>query len=87
VCRAGAHEQPRDAHAEAAMATREAQQDDGPPEFADATTDASETMQAPCPAADCDSNQASSETMPKPGGSYEVRLFTCVECGATWRAS
>jgi DNA-directed RNA polymerase subunit M len=25
--------------------------------------------------------------MPKPGGSYEVRLFTCVECGRKWRES
>jgi DNA-directed RNA polymerase subunit M len=25
--------------------------------------------------------------IPKPGGSYEVRLFTCVECGHKWRDS
>lgn len=41
----------------------------------------------PCPADDCDSDRASYEMMPKPGGSYEVRLFTCVECGGKWRES
>jgi DNA-directed RNA polymerase subunit M len=39
----------------------------------------------PCPAEDCDSDRAHYEMMPKPGGSYEVRLFTCVECGHKWR--
>jgi len=34
-----------------------------------------------------DSNQAYYEMMPKPGGSYEVRLFSCVECGHKWRES
>ncbi len=53
----------------------------------DATQEATETMQEPCPAADCDSNRAYYEMMPKPGGSCEVRLFTCVECGHRWRES
>ena len=41
----------------------------------------------PRPAEDCDSDRAYYEMLPKPGGSYEVRLFTCVECGHKWRES
>ena len=87
VCRSCDHEAPRDSRAEAAMETREGQQDDGAPAVADATQDATETVQEHCPAADCDSDRASYEMLPKPGGSYEVRLFTCVECGHKWRES
>ena len=46
-----------------------------------------ETTQEPCPADGCDSDRAYYEMLPKPGGSYEVRLFTCVECGRKWRDS
>jgi len=63
------------------------QQDDGAPAVADATQDSTQTVQESCPADDCDSERASYEIMPKPGGSYEVRLFTCVECGHKWRES
>ncbi|MFB6121677.1 MAG: RPA12/RPB9/RPC11 RNA polymerase family protein [Halobacteriaceae archaeon] len=87
VCRSCENEAPRDAQAEAAMATQDGQQDDGTPDVADATQEASDTKQESCPAEDCDSNQAYSEMLPKPGGSYEVRLFTCVECGNKWRES
>ena len=87
VCRSCGHEAPRDSEAEAKMATRDGQQDEGTPEVADATQDATETVEESCPAEGCDSDRASSEMMPKPGGSYEVRLFTCVECGHKWRAS
>jgi DNA-directed RNA polymerase subunit M len=38
-----------------------------------------------CPADDCDSDRADYEMLPKPGGTYEVRLFTCVECAHKWR--
>jgi len=85
VCRSCGSEESRDSEAEAAMATQDTQQDDGAPDVADATQDASETVEEPCPAEDCDSTEAESEMMPKPGGSYEVRLFTCVECGNRWR--
>jgi len=87
VCRSCQHETPRDAEAEATMATREGQTDDGAPSVADTTEEASETVAEPCPAPDCDGERATSEMMPKPGGAYEVRLFTCVECGHRWRAS
>jgi DNA-directed RNA polymerase subunit M len=87
VCRACGHEEPRDSHADAAMATRESQRDDGAPTVADATQGTTETVQEPCPAADCDGDRADYEMLPKPGGAYEVRLFTCVECGHTWRES
>jgi DNA-directed RNA polymerase subunit M len=50
-----------------------------------ATQDATETVAEPCPAEGCDSDRAHSEMIPKPGGSYEARLFTCVECGNKWR--
>ncbi len=46
-----------------------------------------DTMQEPRPAEGCDSDRACYEMLPKPGGSYEVRLFTCVECGHGWRES
>jgi DNA-directed RNA polymerase subunit M len=69
------------------MTTWDGQQDSGAPDVADATRGADETMQEPCPAADCDSDRAYYEVLPRPGGSYEVRLFTCVECGHTWRES
>ncbi|RLM89922.1 RPA12/RPB9/RPC11 RNA polymerase family protein [Haloarcula sp. Atlit-7R] len=87
VCRSCENEEPRDSQAEAAMATQDAQRDDGAPAVADATQDATDTMQEPCPADDCDSDQAYYEMLPKPGGSYEVRLFTCVDCGQKWRES
>jgi DNA-directed RNA polymerase subunit M len=67
------------------MTTQDGQQDDEPPVVADTTLDTSETMEEHCPAEDCDSDEAYYEMMPKPGGSYEVRLFTCVECGHKWR--
>jgi DNA-directed RNA polymerase subunit M len=87
VCRSCEHEESRDSQAEAAMAIRDGQRDDGAPAVADGTQDSTETMQEPCPAEDCDSDQAYYEMIPKPGGSYEVRLFTCVECGHKWRES
>jgi len=87
VCRACGAETPRDSGAEAAMATQSGQQDDGAPDVADATRDESDTMAEPCPAEDCDGDEAYYEMMPKPGGSYEVRLFTCVACGHKWRES
>ena len=87
VCRSCANETPRDSQPESAMATRDGQRDDGAPAVADATQNSTETMQAPCPAEDCTSDRAYYEMMPKPGGSYEVRLFTCVECGHKWRES
>ncbi|CQH64088.1 transcription elongation factor TFS (plasmid) [Halobacterium hubeiense] len=87
VCRSCGNEEPRDSQAEAAMTTQDGQRDDGAPAVADATQDATETMQEPCPADDCDSDRANYEMIPKPGGSYEVRLFTCVECGHKWRDS
>jgi DNA-directed RNA polymerase subunit M len=85
VCRSCGHEESRDSDAEAAMTTQDGQQDDGTPDVADATEDATETMEVACPADDCDGNCADYEMLPKPGGSYEVRLFTCVECGHKWR--
>ncbi|WP_299234566.1 RPA12/RPB9/RPC11 RNA polymerase family protein [Natronomonas sp.] len=87
VCRSCENETLRDSQAEAAMTTRDGQRDDGAPAVADATDDPAETTREPCPAEGCDSDRASSEMMPKPGGSYEVRLSTCVECGHTWRGS
>lgn len=87
VCRSCEHEVPRDSQTDAEMETRERQRDDGAPDVADATEGSTDTMQDPCPAEDCDSERASYEMLPKPGGSYEVRLFTCVECGHTWRES
>jgi len=87
VCRSCGNEEPRDTDAEAAMATQDGQQDDGAPAVADATQDTTGTVEESCPAENCDSERASSEMMPKPGGSYEVRLFTCVECGHKWRES
>jgi len=53
-------------------------------EVAKRAPDSTETMQEPCPAEDCGGDRASYEMMPKPGGSYEVWLFTCVECGQNW---
>jgi len=69
------------------MATRDGQRDDGAPAVADATRDATETVEESCPTEDCDDDRAYYEMLPKPGGSYEVRLFTCVECGHRWRES
>lgn len=87
VCRSCEHEEPRDSQSEAAMATRDGQRDDGAPAVADATRDAAETVREPCPADDCDGDRARYETISKPGGSYEVRPFTCVECGRKRRES
>ena len=79
VCRSCENQTPRDTDAEAAMTTQDGQVDDEAPAVADATQNGSETVQESCPTEDCDSERATSEMMPKPGGSYEVRLFTCVE--------
>ncbi|WP_096393337.1 RPA12/RPB9/RPC11 RNA polymerase family protein [Halorubrum trapanicum] len=87
VCRSCDSEEPRDSGDEAAMATRDAQRDDGAPAVADATDGSAETTREPCPADGCDGDRARYEMLPKPGGSYEVRLFTCVECGHKWRES
>jgi DNA-directed RNA polymerase subunit M len=87
VCRSCENEAERDSRADAAMATRDRQRDDGAPAVADATTRSTETMQAACRADGCDSDRADYEMLPKPGGAYEVRLFTCVECDHTWRES
>ncbi|SDM39455.1 DNA-directed RNA polymerase subunit M [Halogranum gelatinilyticum] len=87
VCRSCANEERRDSQAEAAMSLQDGQQDDGAPAVADATQSTGETMQESCPADDCDGDRAYSQMMPKPGGSYEVRLFTCAECGRKWRES
>jgi DNA-directed RNA polymerase subunit M len=73
-----------DSQAEAAMTTQDGQQNDWVPGVADATQGTTETMQEPCLAENCDSDRDDYEMMPKPGGSYEVRLFTCVECGHKW---
>jgi DNA-directed RNA polymerase subunit M len=86
-CRSCENEASRDPRAEAAMAVRDGQRDDGAPAVADATRSSAETTREACPAADCDGDRADYEMMPKPGGSYEVRLFTCVECGHRWRES
>jgi len=69
------------------MATQDRQRGDDAPAVADATQDSTETTREPCPADDCDSGRAHYAMLPKPGGSYEVRLFTCVECGHEWRDS
>ena len=87
VCRSCENEEPRDSQAEAAMTTQDEQQDDGAPDVVDATEGFNETMKESCPADNCDSGRAYYEMLSKPGGSYEVRLFTCVECGHTWRES
>jgi len=87
VCRSCENEASRGSQPDPAMTTQDGQRDDGAPAVADATRAATETIQKPCPAEDCNSDRADYEMMPKPGGSYEVRLFTCVECGHTWRES
>ncbi len=87
VCRSCSHEQSRDESSDAAATTSEAQQDDGGPDVVDATGGTGEAMRETCPADGCDSERARYEMLPKPGGSYEVRLFTCVECGHKWRES
>ena len=85
LCRSCGAEELRDSQAERAMSTKDGQQNDEAPAVVDATQDATETVNEPCPADGCEGNRASSEMLPKPGGSYEVRLFTCVECGHKWR--
>jgi DNA-directed RNA polymerase subunit M len=87
VCRSCESEERRDSQTDAAMTTQDGQRDGGAPAVADATQGSAETMKESCPAKNHDSNQAHYEMMPKPGGSYEVRLFTCVECGHRWRES
>ena len=67
VCRSCENERLRDSQAEAAMATREGQRDDGAPAVADATRGSTETMQESCPAEECDSDRAYYEMLPKPG--------------------
>jgi DNA-directed RNA polymerase subunit M len=86
VCRSCENEEPRDSRAEATT-TRSGRRDDRGPAVADATRDFTETVQEPCPADDCDGDRAYYETIPKPSGSYEVRLFTCIACGHKWRES
>ncbi|MFB6117082.1 RPA12/RPB9/RPC11 RNA polymerase family protein [Halosegnis sp.] len=85
VCRSCGRERARDSTTDAAVTTTETQQDDGPAPVVDADDAATETVQTVCPTAECESERAHYEMMPKPGGSYEVRLFTCVECGHKWR--
>lgn len=85
VCRSCENEAVRDADTETAMTTQDGQRDGGTPAVADAIKDAVKTMAEPCPAKDCDSEEAYYEMLPKPGGSCEVRLFTCVEYGHKWR--
>ena len=87
VCRSCENEASRDSHTEAAMTTQDGQQDEGTPAVVVTAAATTETTQQPCPAEDCDSDRANYEMLPKPGGSYEVRLFTCVECGHKWRES
>ncbi|PSQ39252.1 DNA-directed RNA polymerase subunit M [Halobacteriales archaeon SW_5_70_135] len=81
VCHVCESEALRDPEAETAMATRNGQRDDGAPAVADATQDATETVEESRPAEDCDGDRVCYETLSKPGSSHEVRLFTCVECG------
>lgn len=90
VCASCDHEAPRDGDAEATLTAGaggrdDASRDDGAPAVTDATPSATETVEEPCPAEDCESEEATYEMRPKPGGSYEFRLFTCVECGHRWR--
>ncbi|MFB6283456.1 MAG: RPA12/RPB9/RPC11 RNA polymerase family protein [Halobacteria archaeon] len=85
VCSSCEKEEPRDLQEEAMIETQDGRRGDGAPDVADTTQDSNETVQEPCPADSCNSDQAYYEMMPKPGGSYEVRLFTCLECGHKWR--
>ncbi|MFW5919362.1 MAG: RPA12/RPB9/RPC11 RNA polymerase family protein [Halanaeroarchaeum sp.] len=84
VCGSCGNDEPRDSEADAAMTTQDEQRVDGAPPVVDGTQDASETVEAHCPADGYDSDRASYEMRPKPGGSYVVRVFTCVEYGHTW---
>lgn len=68
------------------MATQDGQRDDGAPVVADATRDSAETVQESCPA-EGGGDRARHEMLSKPGGSYEARLFSCVECGHESRES
>lgn len=86
-CRFRENEAPRDSQVEAAMTIQNGQQDNSAPAVADATQDATETMEKPCPADGCDSDRANYEMIPKPVRSYRVRLFNCVKCGQKWRES
>lgn len=63
------------------------QQNDGASAVGDTTQDVTETVEEFCSAEGCDSDRVSSERLPKTDGSYEVRLFTCVDCGHKWRDS
>ena len=85
-CRSCGSEQARDPGDEARMTTTEGQSDDDPVPVVEADDETTETVQADCPAEGCESGRARYEMIPKPGGSYEVRLFTCVECGHKWRS-
>jgi DNA-directed RNA polymerase subunit M len=67
------------------MTLRDRQQGDDPTPVVEGDDGFGGTVEEDCPAAGCDSERARYEMMPKPGGSYEVRLFTCVECGRKWR--
>lgn len=87
VCRSCENEESRDSQSEVGMTTQNHQQEYEEPPVVDATQEDTETIQASCPAEDCDNDRAYYEMRPKPGGSYEVRVFTCVECGQKWRES
>jgi DNA-directed RNA polymerase subunit M len=84
-CRSCGAERPRDPGNEAETTVTEGQQDDEPVPVVDAGDGSTETVETDCPAEGCESDRARYEMIPKPGGSYEVRLFTCVECGHKWR--
>ncbi|PSP58257.1 DNA-directed RNA polymerase subunit M [Halobacteriales archaeon QH_7_66_36] len=76
---------PRDPEADPKMTLRDRQQGDDPTPVVEEDDDSDKTVEEDCPAAGCDSERARYEMMPEPRGSYEVRLFTCVECGRKWR--
>jgi DNA-directed RNA polymerase subunit M len=87
VCQSCGHEQSRDPSNERASLTTEEQRDDGGPDVAGPNEAIGEAVQQDCPADGCDSDRANYRMLSKPGGSYEVRLFTCVDCGHKWRES
>ncbi|MFC7177108.1 RPA12/RPB9/RPC11 RNA polymerase family protein [Halosegnis marinus] len=85
TCRACGNEAPRDAADESGMTTTEGQRTDERSRAVGEGDGDAEAVPKDCPAEDCDGDRARYGTMPKPGGSYEVRLFTCVACGHKWR--
>lgn len=84
-CQSCESERPRDPEVDPKMTLRDRQQGDDPTPVVEGDDGSGGTVEEDCPAAGCDSERARYEMMPKPGGSYEVRLFTCVECGRKWR--